>query len=527
MTKTPDSKSFLKKLLGALCACALPFALGPTPTRAQADDTLPRPVPVLEGVDVLDLAQTVDGVLWLVTDRGMMAYDGTDLAAEATRYAQDLLDGRQVTALSADPYRYLWLGTGSSGLMRFDGGQLVPASRPNTSDGQWAVTTLFQDSGGATWIGTPSDLLRLDGGDLSARPELPAVDARSIMEDPFGNVWVSVGSALFRRNQGVFQPIDLPPALSRGTIYDLAMDAEERLFVARDDGVLVLSGRFSAAGLPQSFERLEGIREARDLKVDPGGLWIGGETDGLWHHRPGRAAKHLPLGESEVSVRSILRGRYGNLWVASDQGLWRVALLKERVVAAAPRIVAVNVEGRRLSHGLAGRPGWQLPPGSGALRVELTTTRFDDADPTPLFRYSFGGGDYEWRAVDGSSLQIENLDVGRHLLKVQASFDGQDWGPSLEQEINLQGHFYQSADFRRRLALGLGLLVTVCGVMWLVLSLRRRHLERMLAEEIEEQRDSWRLEDLSPAELEGKSQVSAARHPAFGDHDASKTGPQD
>ncbi len=449
--------------------------------------------------EILDIAQTADGVLWLATPEGLLSFDGNsepppDLAAAPIFQ----LSQNHITAIYPDADGYLWVGTQRRGLFKFDGRSMIPSSRPNRLGTGWEVTNLLQDRSGILWIGTPSDLLLLEGLATSSLPGLPGVDVHEIMEDSYGHVWVAVGSALFRRVQEIFQSISIPLGLDSSFIHDLAMGPQGGLWLARQNSLVRFGGDFEQGGLPQTYEFVKGIPEGkvRRLVSDSDGLWIGTAGSGLYRWSAGKM-ESVGLPRSGLEITSLLIGRFNHLWIGSKSGLFRHDLPSDgnaRQSLPSARISAV-VENRELKPlPLGSAATWNLSPDKSEVDVLFAATRFRP-DQDLQFRSRLEPTELAWTQADHGQRRLPKLKPGDYELRAQASFDGESWGPTSTLLITRQAHFYQTPQVWLW-SIGLSVLI---GLVWLARRLYWSHLDRlhaeMIASELDQLGDGMRFED--------------------------------
>jgi ligand-binding sensor domain-containing protein/signal transduction histidine kinase len=148
-----------------------------------------------------------NGTLWAAT------YDGLDRFDAATSSFTTYRDASQgvhpnYLDLVEDPKGFLWLGTESSGLLRFEPatGQFTvyqhDTDRPGTlSDTR--VNSIHFDRSGTMWIGTQDGLNRFDvmtGKFItySQREGLPGNVVSCVLEDSHGDLWMSTDNGVAR-----------------------------------------------------------------------------------------------------------------------------------------------------------------------------------------------------------------------------------------------------------------------------------------------------------------------------------------
>ena len=105
------------------------------------------------------LMQTLDGFLWIGTDKGLARFDGVKfvplrLSASGAGRAEE------ITALYQDADERLWIGTREDGLWCLTEG-LVKRVNPIRGLESSAVTCIAGDSVGGLWVGTTNGLIPL------------------------------------------------------------------------------------------------------------------------------------------------------------------------------------------------------------------------------------------------------------------------------------------------------------------------------------------------------------------------------
>jgi len=285
----------------------------------------------IAGADVHDLAARARGDLVAATDRGIYALTG-DAAAQlapfpAAAVAEDarerlwcssrgrvlLLDGDawrelrlrgppglQIGVLCPEPAGGMWLGT-NCGAVRLavpeavDGDvdlrSLAPAPDPDAT-----VKAICVDSGGAVWIGWSmfgvQRARQAQAGGIRIRGQPQLQDAFVVADDAAGGVWLG-GRGLARLQDGELHGVPLPDG----------PPADVRALLPEATGCLWFSDGPTLCRLGDG--RLERF--------------------GCEHGLPGTCA------------RGLLRTRGGELWVATDRGLYAqrgegfVSLLPDRL----------------------------------------------------------------------------------------------------------------------------------------------------------------------------------------------------
>ena len=172
----------------------------------------------------------------------------------------------------------LWIGTIGHGLWTYRSGRLVHVSPPELLPSK-TVLSIYEDRSEQVWMGTQDGLVRLSSTPVRVLP-LPSEadsDFGTISPDRPDKVWV-VSSGLFRVSGGVVQRYALP--------------------------------------LPGSTPVRNVFRDRED------GLWVGTDGSGAFHLTAhGTTHYSAPRELTNNFVRAFLKGRRGDLWIATDDGL--------------------------------------------------------------------------------------------------------------------------------------------------------------------------------------------------------------
>ena len=264
---------------------------------------------------VISIAQTPDGYLWLGTESGLLRFDGVRTVGWPHEYGA--LPSSDISELLVSRDGRLWIGT-AAGLGSWKDGRLV--LYPELA-GQ-IIGRLTEDSSGTVWAGTISvPNARLCA--ISGTVQCQGHDGRlgngvfSLFEDR-GTLWVGAASGLWRWAPG-------PPtryAMPTRSVNEVANGSDGALLIAMAGGVRQLAGHtlavFAIPGLDPSLD-------ARRLLLDrQRGLWIGTASQGLTRVRQNRADRFAQTdGLSGDRIHDLFEDREGNVWVATNGGLDR------------------------------------------------------------------------------------------------------------------------------------------------------------------------------------------------------------
>ncbi len=290
---------------------------------------------------VLNVLQDRQGFMWFGSQAGLSRFDGYRLTLFKNVPSDPFsLADNYVSASFEDAQGRLWFGT-KGGLTRFDRERqqfiAVPIGAPPGASRQ--VTAITSDGGKGLWLATNDGLKHLDpdSGSIDTLHHI-AGDAASLSDervtalarDAQGALWVGTVNGLNRLAPGARQFQHLP----NGAPDDARASAVLALSVGPDHTLWVGSGAgLDAWQLDGTVPRRrhlgpeQGMSAARILCLHhdrDGDLWVGSEADGLlWRDRASgrfRAFRHQALDQHSLSdnqTAAILVDRNGTLWVGS------------------------------------------------------------------------------------------------------------------------------------------------------------------------------------------------------------------
>ena len=315
---------------------------------------------------VTALAQDRQGLLWIGTMVGLGRYDGyrTQMFDIRGKDGQRLPDA-YVRCLLALPDGGVLIGTNAGGLVRFDPNtntfHRYPIGANGTSDPK--IFALDDDRAGGVWIATDQGLDHLDLRTNAIRHVATGSEAAprnfTVMQDRAGNLWLGNNNGLFVRRAGssrFVRPIHPSGTVStvlENQIWAIQEDSAGRLWVGSGQaGAVYRDTDGQWLPIPGFSGYLHGSQHAtvRDIEeYVPGTMWIATDGDGVLAYSAGdtqiRWIDHDPARDSSLpgnSVRSLLRDRSGNLWVATDLGLARTYPAARSAFAVLPSPLEQN-----------------------------------------------------------------------------------------------------------------------------------------------------------------------------------------
>lgn len=303
-------------MLLAWAPCA--FALDPTLDLSQYAHTAWK---VRDGFfkgEIISIAQTPDGYLWLGTEFGLLRFDGVKNSPWQPPNQQ--LPSNYIFSLLATHDGTLWIGT-TKGLASWKDDKLTQYAET----AGLSIFKVLEDHEGTVWASgltvTTGKLCAIRSGGIHCYGDDGALGrgAFNLYEDSKGTLWAGVKNGLWRWNPGPPKFYPLPGELDG--IQALSEDTDGTLLVGWNGGIhRFVDGKTEAYPPISSTRKFQGRRMLRDRD---GGLWIATEH-GLLHVHRG----HVDLfsssdGLSGNDVYTLFEDREGNIWVATLDGLDR------------------------------------------------------------------------------------------------------------------------------------------------------------------------------------------------------------
>ena len=498
---------------------------------------------------VTALYQDREGSLWIGTDGGGLNRLRDDKVTPYTE--REGLASNMILPVYEDAEVSLWIGSEEDGVSRLKDGVFTHFT---TADGlsHNAVYSLAGDAEGALWIGTyGGGLNRLKDGRFTRYTTADGLVHNAISalyDDGAGTLWIGTDGGLSRLKDGHFTNFTGDDGLANPYVLVLHQDHRGALWIGTYGGGLqrledeTFTAHYTAEASTQAAGDSLGSDIVGALHEDPGGtLWVGTFGGGLSRLKDGRLTTYsLEDGLFSNTIYCILEDDWGNLWMSSNKGLFRVAKTDLHAVAEgrldaltpvvygtmdglksqqmnggfqpagwkdrAGRLWFPSIKGAAMidpAHLHAGEAPpvvieavivdrehlWQtdeaeLAPGKNKIEFYFAALSFIDTDRV-VYKYKLDGYDEAWsEPATGHKATYTNLDPGAYTFRVMARNRDGVWNETgASFAFSLRPFFYQTAWFRMLAALALGLLVFAGHRLHINhLKEHQRHLERAIDE---------------------------------------------
>jgi signal transduction histidine kinase/ligand-binding sensor domain-containing protein/DNA-binding response OmpR family regulator len=478
--------------------------------------------------DIFSVYEDVKGSIWIGGRQGLneLAPDGR-LRLFTTK---DGLPHLHVNALGGAAGGGLWIGT-SIGVARLENGTFTTPSQPATLKS--GVRTVLEDREGNLWVGTAHQGLEVmrrgSWTHYGVENGLGSLAVRELYQDSGGAVWVGTWGGLTRFENGKTTLFNARSGLPQDSATVVYEDEQKTLWVGSPAGLVRLkNGAITAfgpkAGILSAVEQITG-----DLK---GNLWLGtaagivrvsrAELDRYKgpHGPPVRTVHYgvddgLPSLFCSTSTHPLaMRSRDGRLWFATARGLAMLNSVSWKPDLVQPTVLIDGFVADRepiVVNGVATAPHPKNAGGSGSIvlapakrnHLEFYYSAVDlPGSGKVRFRYKLEGWDADWTDAAGRQTAYYNrMKPGEYRFRVAASNSDGVWNEQgAAISFRLAPYFYETWVFY--------LLSALTGVVALAAIYRlrvRRHqkTEQQLTRLVQE-----RTNELQMAEAQ-------ARHSSF------------
>lgn len=284
--------------------------------------------------DIMSLAQTSDGWLWIGTSNGLWRFDGLRFSQVESAGATRLPD-KAVYTLRADADGGLWIGWMFGGVSHYHAGKVRTWTK---ADGlpPGAIWS-FADDGKGMWAAGIAGLTHFDGTRwqrMGPAQGFTAPAAAAVLVHADGTVAAFSEQGLFLRRPGAAR-FDAPIA-GPTTRQELQQQGNGPVWFLEQRGIRALDSLADYARTDRWLYRLRGPVSGSMLADSHGAMWFDSPGVLLRHADPLRAdvrpGRSLAPGTESFTVAQGLSGRVvccmtedrqGNVWVATNRGLDR------------------------------------------------------------------------------------------------------------------------------------------------------------------------------------------------------------
>ena len=264
------------------------------------------------GGSVSSITQSIDGYLWIGTEKGLVRFDGLSFYTLPST-GKTGISLEHVLGLASDPDGGLWLRLPDPTIVRYRDGAFA-AQRPNPNHDP-LVSVMVPGR-------VPSSLFfasRLDGlfawkhdhfESVLTKTSIPGRSIVSIAEAANGDIWLgTIDAGLIRVHD---KAVESPQGLANQRVNCLLAGLKDEIYVGTNHGLAHWDGtRMTTAGLPESLSGLPILSLAQDRDAN---IWIGTER-GLVRLNAKGVSSFEEAGSGKA-VTALFEDREGDLWAA-------------------------------------------------------------------------------------------------------------------------------------------------------------------------------------------------------------------
>lgn len=221
----------------------------------------------LQDNQIRSIQEDKNGIIWIVTSRGVNSYDGGTFTSYSTEFNAPISDWNSTTG-------DLWFYAGEEdGINRFDGMNMNYLIFPKPDDrgsyDSFGVTGVSTDNEGSVWIATYSALFSYDGEvvDVFGQKNLDPWDSeqihiRSVLADSKGRIWIG--------NNGI------------GVILK---SGNSTTHFSKEQGQLIPMKEFTSNTKNGQTAKNTGLQSVFAIEEDAeGNIWFGDRDSGVWKY---------------------------------------------------------------------------------------------------------------------------------------------------------------------------------------------------------------------------------------------------
>lgn len=282
--------------------------------------------------DAWAMAQTRDGWLWFGAPTGLYRFDGIQFE-RITLEGLDPRRSRAISTLYASHSGALWIGYVYGGASLLKDGRFTHFGEAQGM-GRGTVSSVAEDTRGATWVACADALWRYDGRQwtrIGTDWGFPDKYAHSVFVDQRGTLWIEGEYEIFslERQSQRFQPAGIR---AQGDGAEFIESPDGRTWYADDAGIYALPAQ--SAGPPRAA--ISNARTSYIKLIDREGIvWRTGaskvrrlpfdlaRSELLFKDHSDPDSFTAKDGLSDGVTKTILEDREGNVWITTSSGVDR------------------------------------------------------------------------------------------------------------------------------------------------------------------------------------------------------------
>jgi len=262
----------------------------------------------LQNNQIRSIQEDKNGIIWIVTARGVNSYNGGKLTSYSTEFNAQKTDWNTTTG-------NLWFYAGEEdGINRFDGMNMnyliFPKPKNDNPNKSYGVTGISKDKDGNVWIATYSALFNYNGKRTNIFDEKnmklednEVLHIRSVLADSKGRIWIG--------NNGI------------GVILK---ERDSITHFSKEQGKLIPLNEFEANIKSQQFAKNTGLQSVFAIEEDSeGNIWFGDRDSGAWKY-DGKSLTNYTIDNklSTAMIWSIYNDNNDNLLFGmADGGVYK------------------------------------------------------------------------------------------------------------------------------------------------------------------------------------------------------------
>jgi len=279
---------------------------------------------------IWDFTETRDGKIWMATQNGVSIYEDGDIKNYSKRDGMSNKIAYKVTELDNGDK---WIAT-SNGITVWDGQSFSTITQISGKPVK-SIFDIIQDSEGRIWVATRADGVFYDDGEgfqhLTKKNGLNSNYIYEIFEDQNQNVWITTDEDavnLYKGDGFIFY--NKNTGLHSNKILSVYQDRDSTLWLGSTQGLESFDGETSTVhSLPGEYENnyiwnITGLPNGRKLIAMPDGTLM--SYDG---HDYINFSEKYDL--EKLSVYQLVVDSDNQLWICSDNGLYKVSLNSKEV----------------------------------------------------------------------------------------------------------------------------------------------------------------------------------------------------